>query len=94
MLFPLENTRVKLGTVLIEIVLSGDSLYTFYLLTIASFRIGVPSILFLKEIARIPLFNTFLIRKTHFLPPEIQIKDPFFPIVTLYENNSDAKYID
>ena len=27
-LFPLEKTRVKLGTVLIETVLSGDSLYT------------------------------------------------------------------
>ena len=34
---------------------------------------------FLKKIARIPLFNTVFIRKTHFLPPEIQIKDPFFP---------------
>ena len=35
--------------------------------------------LFLKDIARIPLFNMVFIRKTHFLPPEIQIKDPFFP---------------
>ena len=49
---------------------------------------------FLYKIARIPPFNTVFIRKTHFLPPEIQIKDPFFPIVSLYENNWVAKYID
>ena len=87
-----KNLHARLLILRKIILLCGLILVCMFIVFEKKKTLHVYYILLVYSISRVPGLTRVFIRKTHFLPPEIQIKDPFFPIVILNENNWDSKY--